>query len=107
MNNFGNMRQNNQDFALLMNNMNNQGNSMGMLNMNMNGMNQMGQGQMSNQNMNMMPPYFGNDFMNQQQQMNIGKLTKKTISLRNLEKEDGNASGVTISTLKVISYYIT
>ena len=77
MNNFGNMRQNNQDFALLMNNMNNQGNSMGMLNMNMNGMNQMGQGQMSNQNMNMMPPYFGNDFMNQQQQMNIGKLNKE------------------------------
>ena len=72
--NFGNMRQNNnQDFALLMNSMNNQGNSMGMLNMNMN---QMGQGQMSNQNMNMMPPYFGNDFMNQQQ-MNVGKLNKE------------------------------
>ena len=68
--NFGNMRQNNnQDFALLMNNMNSQG----MLNMNMN---QMGQGQMSNQNMNMMPPYFGNDFMNQQQ-MNVGKLNKE------------------------------
>lgn len=73
--NFGNMRKSNQDFAMLMNNISNQGNNMGMLNMN--GMNQMGQGpQMNNQNMPMMPSYFGNDFMNQQQ-MNVGKLNKE------------------------------